>query len=520
MKPSFFVIAALLLGWVGFRWRRESNQRRALFLLVAAGCVVYGTGVIHLPNLEKLIEHVGTTLGKWTYLLVGVMAFLETGAFIGLIAPGETVVLVGGLVAGQGTISVVVLIALVWACAVSGDVVSYLLGRRLGREFMVRHGPKVKITEERLHQVEGFFDKHGGKTILIGRFVGLVRAIAPFLAGSSRMPFKRFIPYDVVGAGLWGSAYVLLGYIFWQSFNQVVAVAKKGATALAVVIVVVVGAIVAYRYLRVPENRAAARKWIDEQARRPGIAPVARAVRPVWHRVLAPAGHHLARPARFVWERLTPGQLGLELTTLLAVGLVGAFAFVALAGAVGAGPLGIDRTAFTVGDNLRGAVGLDVARALTWVGSLPVSGGIVALAVVALLARRHVVEGLTIGTGLALTVVAVHLAKAAEDRPRPPGSFVHTTDASFPSGHSAYAIGLIAVAVALRHAAPSVLERFALVTVAVALAVVVGATRIYLRAHYLSDVVAGYGLSAAIFAACAITGLAVAFVRHNGRREP
>ena len=82
------------------------------------------------------------------------LAFLETGAFVGLIAPGETTVIVGGLVAGQGEISLFVLIALVWVCAVAGDVTSYLLGRRLGRDFMIRHGPRVKITEERLVQVE------------------------------------------------------------------------------------------------------------------------------------------------------------------------------------------------------------------------------------------------------------------------------------------------------------------------------------------------------------------------------
>ena len=122
--------------------------------LAAAGAGLIGAGVIELPNVEHLIEEAGKTLGKWTYLAVGIMAFLETGAFIGLVAPGETTVIVGGLVAGQGEISLMVLIAIVWTCAVPGDVTSYMLGRRLGRDFMVRHGARVKITEERLEQVE------------------------------------------------------------------------------------------------------------------------------------------------------------------------------------------------------------------------------------------------------------------------------------------------------------------------------------------------------------------------------
>ena len=128
--------------------------------------------------------------------------------------------LVGGLDRRAGRVDVFVLIGIAWASAVAGDVTSLYLGRRLGRSFLVKHGPKVSITEERLHVVEGFFDRHGGKAILIGRFVGLVRAIAPFLAGSSGLTLRRFLPYDVIGAGLWTSTFILLGYVFWHSFGD------------------------------------------------------------------------------------------------------------------------------------------------------------------------------------------------------------------------------------------------------------------------------------------------------------
>src|SRR4051794_2724932 len=242
------------------------------------------------------------------------MAFAETGAFIGLIAPGETVILVGGLVAGQGQINIWVLIALVWVCAVAGDLTSFLLGRRLGRDFMVKHGPRVKITEDRLHQVEHFFDRHGGKAILIGRFVGLIRAVAPFIAGSAGMPLRRFLPYDIIGAGLWGTTFCLLGYFFWQSFDKIANYASRGALALGTVIVVVVGVISAYRWLRVAENRAKAHAWLHEQAERPALRPVARVVRPVVYRGIVPLAHALAGPARFTVNRFTPGDLGLEVT--------------------------------------------------------------------------------------------------------------------------------------------------------------------------------------------------------------
>ena len=113
------------------------------------------------------------------------MAFLETGAFVGLVAPGETVVIAGGVIAGEGEISLLPLIGLVWVCAVLGDSTSFYIGRRLGRGVPRASRPAGGDHDERLEQVEGYFDRHGGKTILIGRFIGLVRALAPFIAGSS-----------------------------------------------------------------------------------------------------------------------------------------------------------------------------------------------------------------------------------------------------------------------------------------------------------------------------------------------
>jgi len=212
-----------------FRRRgRLSRGQIAIRAIVLALLVAYAAGAFaHLPNSQKLIEDLAKALGQGTYVLVGVMAFLETGAFVGLIAPGEFTVIVGGVIAGQGTIQIVPLLALVWACCIAGDTTSFFIGRRLGRSFIERHGARVRITPERLTQVEGYFQRHGGKTILIGRFIGLVRAVAPFIAGSSGMPYRRFIPYSVLGTGLWSAAYTLLGYFFYRSFERVASVAGQ-----------------------------------------------------------------------------------------------------------------------------------------------------------------------------------------------------------------------------------------------------------------------------------------------------
>src|SRR3954469_3682345 len=159
MKVGPLVVAGLLALYLVARWRHVRGENRVLGAIAVAALAVYGSGLVHPPSLDKVLEDVGRALGPFTYLLVGGLAFLETGAFVGLVAPGETAVIVGGVVAGQGRISLPVLIGLVWACAVAGDVTSFMLGRRLGRGFLLRHGARLKITEERLEQVEGFFER-------------------------------------------------------------------------------------------------------------------------------------------------------------------------------------------------------------------------------------------------------------------------------------------------------------------------------------------------------------------------
>ena len=509
MKPSFLIAAAALAGFLV--WRRHRLEPTLLIggAIAAAGMAVYGTGLVKLPNLEHLFVQLGNTLGGWTYVLVGVMAFLETGAFIGLIAPGETVMLVGGLIAGQGRVEVLPLIALAWACAVAGDVTSLYLGRRLGRQFLVRHGRKVSISEERLHTVERFFDRHGGKAILIGRFVGLVRAIAPFLAGSTGMRLRRFLPYDVIGAGLWASAFILLGYVFWQSFGTLLNYAKTGSLALGTTIVVVVAVVWAYRRLRDPEQRAQLRAWIDEQAERPLLRPVARVLRPV--------ARALRAPAMFVWNRLTPGELGLELTTLLAIAAVGGFALISNA-------ITISNQAYAVFDervarlaaDIATPGAIDAAKVVSALGSPAVAIVLVVVTCGLLLWRGEVRPAIALAAGLVVTYVLVHVLKDAYDRPRPASAVAAAEGSSFPSGHAAYAVAWVACAVALTRALPSVATRFAFVTVGVVIAALVGVARLYLRLHWLSDVLAGWGLGATVFALFGIVALVVGFVRQNG----
>jgi membrane-associated protein len=208
--------------------------------LAALALALLATGVVEMPDLEGALSDLSETLGAWSYALVGGLAFLETGAFVGLVAPGETAIVLGGVVAAQGEVSLPLMLAIAWIAAALGDLASYALGRRLGRRFLVAHGPRVGVTAGRLAKVDGFFERHGGKAILIGRFVGLVRAVAPFLAGASKLPLRRFVPYSLLGTAIWATAFTLAGYAFHESFSAAAGTLTHGALALAVAAAAVV----------------------------------------------------------------------------------------------------------------------------------------------------------------------------------------------------------------------------------------------------------------------------------------
>jgi len=506
------VAAVLVAAYVVWRWRKLSLERRALGVVLVLALGVYASGVLStLPDPKKVIEDVAEGLGAWTYALVAVAAFLETGAFVGLVAPGETIVIAAGVVAGQGTIDLLPLIGIVWLSAVLGDTTSFYIGRRLGRRFLERHGPRFKITEARLEQVESYFERHGGKTILIGRFIGLVRALAPFIAGSSGLPYRRFIPYSIVGTGLWSTLFCTLGYIFWRSFDKVAHLVGQAIFGLGLTVAVIVGVVVAYR------RRREISDWFTAHERHPLVRPILAVARPVHLRVVRPVTHVAMPYVRFFFDRVSPGTLGLELTTLLAIAGVGIFVFVAFLTVIhhDPGPTPLDNHLLDLGDRIRNDMLVDVAKVVTSLGAFPTAAALVLGTAVLLVVRKRYAEALVLVVGLALIYVTVQVTKDALGRERPGGSFVGTSGHAYPSGHAAYATAWIAVAVALTRQLRLVTSGV-LVFIALAITAAVGASRVYLRAHWASDVSGGWGLGVGVFATLAGVALVVEYIRHNG----
>ena len=489
-------------------WLR-AHRRLVLWGAVLVAIFLFFMFRDQLPsiNLDKLIEDLSRGLGAWTYLLVGGLAFLETGAFVGLVAPGEFTVMLGGAVASQGDVSLPLIIAVTWLCAFLGDTASFFLGARLGREFLERHGERLRISHQRLDQVDGYFDRHGGKTILIGRFIGLVRALAPFIAGSSKLPYRGFAPYSILGTGLWATGLILIGYFAAQSLDKVTKYVGKGLFVLAIVIAVIVAILAAVRFLRDGQNR---RRIVQGMESRRALRPLLALYRR-WRPQLA-----------FLGRRLTPGGLGLEFTTLLAALSVGLFALIAYWSIVAGdpGPTAGDRTAFNVAQDLQTGGLVDIAKVITELGSAWVTIPLAAIAAIALALRRRWAELWVLVIGFGLTVALVPEIKMWTDRPRPPDPLVSVSGWAFPSGHAAHSTLYTWLAVTLAFRLfPGITRRTLVIAGGIALTVLIGLTRVYLDVHWLSDVTSGWALGLSSFAAVAAVVLVIFHIRDNPARH-
>jgi membrane protein DedA with SNARE-associated domain len=482
-----------------------SNRKRLKIGLIALtiGAVYFfiSRQLGHL-DLQSLLEDVSDTLGAWTYLLVAVFAFAETGAFVGLVVPGETVMLLGGAVAGQGAIDIYVLIAIAWFSAWLGDTTSFFLGRRLGREFVMKHGPRFGISHERFEKVEDYFGRHGGKTIFIGRWISLVRAFAPFIAGSSGMGYRAFVPYSILGTGLWATLHILVGYFFSRSIETAGHYAARGAFFLATLIVVVATTVFVIRRLREKENREAIVRWMEGHRATAWMVDLAR--QPQF---------------RFLWDRVTPGgTFGLEFTSLMATLAVALFVLVAYTVIIGGapGPTPGDETAIELVGHIQTSALTSVAKVVSWLGSAFAVGLAAAICAALLAWRRRWVEFWVLVGGMAITQTGIDVLRGVVDRPGPPDPLAAGTASSFPSSHAAHSVFYLwlAITIILR-LRPGMARATAVVVAGFVLTGLIGLSRVYLEVHYLSDVSAGWALGAAAFSLSAAVGLVVSQVRQN-----
>lgn len=160
-------------------------------------------------------EHLKTFIqnyGLWTYALLFIIIFCETGLVVTPFLPGDSLLFAAGALAALGNLNPLWLLAILIIAAVLGDTVNYWVGHFVGERAFEGYVPLVK--KQHLLHTQNFYEKYGGKTIILARFIPIVRTFAPFVAGIGRMNYGRFIAYNIVGGVMWVSLFVLTGYFF------------------------------------------------------------------------------------------------------------------------------------------------------------------------------------------------------------------------------------------------------------------------------------------------------------------
>ncbi|MFN0069129.1 MAG: DedA family protein [Limisphaerales bacterium] len=163
-------------------------------------------------HLNRHLDHLVGEYGLWVYAILFLIVFCETGLVITPFLPGDSLLFAAGAIAANGRMNVVFLMGLLIVAAILGDTVNYWIGRLAG-EKLQRRFPRL-IKREHLDRTHAFFERYGGKTIIIARFVPIVRTFAPFVAGAGKMSYGRFMTYNVVGGILWVVLCTLAGYFF------------------------------------------------------------------------------------------------------------------------------------------------------------------------------------------------------------------------------------------------------------------------------------------------------------------
>lgn len=186
-----------------------------------------------LLALDQTVAQIATQYGPWLYALLFVIIFAETGLVVFPFLPGDSILFISGTVVAAAGLNVHLLVLVLCMAAICGDSVNYSIGNYIGPRVYDKKDSRW-FKQEHLRRTQAFYDKYGGVTIIIGRFIPIIRTFAPFLAGVAGMPYRRFLAFNVVGGILWIASLAYAGYVFGN-----IPWVKNNLTLIVVAIVVV-----------------------------------------------------------------------------------------------------------------------------------------------------------------------------------------------------------------------------------------------------------------------------------------
>ncbi len=454
--------------------------------------------------LDYLINFVAH-LGHWGYLVIFIVVALECQAFLGLVMPGESLVLVGGFFAEQGLLDPWGLILVISMAAIFGDSIGYELGRHLGRGWLLKYEGRFGLRREKLDRVDTFLVRHGGKAVFASHFMHLLRALMPFIAGARRMPYPKFLFFNAVGCMVWATVYVSLGYFAGESWRDVAKWLGDASEIVGGILLFFIALVLLWRWL--------GRHEAEVQRRWRAVVDHPRLVS--WRRRFDPA-------REFLLDRLSPhGYLGLHLTIGVVLLIGAAWLFGGIAQDVVAGdPLTVfDKNIADWFHQHRTAGLTSTMQMVSGLASTTWVTGIATVTAIVLCWKRcwHRLLALVLVVpgGMALNV----LLKIAFHRHRPSfkDSFLIFHGYSFPSGHTMGATLLYGLLAAFAVIALKTWRwRVGAVFGALVMVLLVGFSRVYLGAHYPSDVL---GAAAAGFAWLTLSLTAVETWRRSRQRR-
>lgn len=187
--------------------------------------------------MSALLGHLLDLPPLLVFAVVALLVFVEDALFVGFVIPGETAAVLGGVAASRGMLPVAAMIVVVIVAAIVGDSVGYEVGKHVGPRLLT-----LKILDKRrarLQDAQEFLARRGGSAVFLGRFVAFFRAVMPALAGTAHMPYRRFLPWNAAGGIIWGTAFVMLGYLAGNSYDKVASTVGRDAALVVAGLVIV-----------------------------------------------------------------------------------------------------------------------------------------------------------------------------------------------------------------------------------------------------------------------------------------